>query len=227
LQAGFPQPPSLDPDRRSIVSATQYGMSSGLDLVVQAVVGFGAAGVGAGATLWATRRQIEATAAISAGERRADRAEAAAQREADKVAAKAERDAERRERELSETQDMLVAAREELTTNIRLGRSPESGHAWAPLSSEFLHRLLLSGRVRDGDRIVKLADAYLAVAHYNAGATLANATPTPGIGAAASGLKEMALAAVSAMEAAVPAAKSLLDALDDQIRALDGEPTSE
>lgn len=133
-------------------------MSSAAELIVQAVVGFGSAGIGAWSTLHATKRQMKVSADAVVAQLAAERM--------------AERDAREEERKASMRQ-ALVAAREELRVNTQ-SHQTYGGLGWCALSTEFTHRVLLLCAVVTPDDLAALTNAYLAGETYNTQARAAN-----------------------------------------------------
>jgi hypothetical protein len=134
-------------------------MPSGVpfDWTTQVIVPFGVAAVGAvigaGAVLWASRRQIEADAATVQQQFAEERKE--------------------RERErATEFIDLMIAAREEARINVN---TLQAGGAGRPLlATEFLRRVFQAGRIIYREDVVKLSDALVTAVRYNATAELWN-----------------------------------------------------
>jgi hypothetical protein len=147
------------------------------DWVTQVVVPFVAAilaaGIGAGAVLFATQQQVNANAAALTTQLKEERDAAEAARTEERKAA---------------LLDLLIAAKEELTVNVE--SLAQRGPAWTPLSAEFTHRLLVSNRLGDPMAQRLLTVAYLAIERYNAAVAVANRHPNPPDSPMATVLKE-------------------------------------
>ena len=174
-------------------------MSSGWDLVVQAAVGFGAAGIGAFATLRATGKQIRAVGDAQQSQLDTERKAAAEARDEERKAAQTAREQERKAILL----DMIEAAKEEMRVTAEGAQTRVVG--WIPMSVEFTHQLLVSHRIVDHETNLFMTAAFLTAQRYNTAAAIANRASNPGDSPAASALDSLTKEAAQAMANAATA----------------------